>query len=727
MAEQQYHIGKLDCAHCAQEVETGVARLDGVSAVRVDFNSGRMTLSGDVPYEQLKARVEALGKTIHRPDEAADLSPVTRGGLIGFWDYLMGRPETRLALLGGLITILTLVADLLLTLPAIASSTGYTVGMGVALLPIARSGIRSLWINREFNINLLMTIAAVGAVIIGEYLEASTVIFLFAIGEALEGYTADRARQGLRSLIALKPLRALRINADGSEIEVPVEALAIGDRVLVRAGERLPVDGQVIAGASGVDQAPITGESVPVHKSAGDAVYAGSINGQGTLTVATTQLAADNTLSRIVRLVEEAQSSRATSQRLIDRFAHYYTPGIVVLALLVATIPPLLGQPFFDVGATHGWFYRALALLVIACPCALVISTPVTIISAIASAARQGVLIKGGLHLESLGRIRAVAFDKTGTLTQGRPSLTGYHALDCTGQPDCAPCGDLLALAAAVESRSTHPLAQAVTEAARTRQLSVTYAAAESVETLAGRGVQGWVAQQQITIGSHSLFDEAYPHSPALCETITTAEAQGQTTMLLALGDEVRGYLTVADPVRPESKAVLSELRQMGLQTVMLTGDNPRVAAAVGAALGVADVRAGLLPEDKVSAVHELLREYEGVAMVGDGINDTPALAAATVGIAMGGAGSAQALEAADVALMSDDVHRLPFALRLARKARAIIFQNIALSVALKLVFVALAITGDISLWLAVFADVGMLMIVTLNGMRPLRLRATGT
>ena len=708
--EQNYTIGNMDCAGCAKEVETGVARLDGVKFVRVDFASGKMKLDGDVDFEILKGRVESLGKTIITEEEAkAQPQKIMRGGVLGFWDYLVSRFETRLALFGAALALFTLIVN-----PAQAGIF-YTIAMLIALYPIAKSGINALRINHEFSINLLMSIAAIGAIIMGEYLEAFTVIFLFAIGESLEGYTADRARDSLRSLVALKPTQAVLLLA-GEERTVPVESLRIDDIILVKPGENIPMDGEIISGNSGVNQAPITGESMPVHKAAKDAVFAGSINGEGTLKIRVTHLAQDNTLNRIIQLVEEAQSSRARTQRVIDRFANYYTPGVMVVALLVAFIPPILFG-----GVLETWAYRALTMLVIACPCALVISAPVTIISAITAAARQGILIKGGVHLESLGQIQAIAFDKTGTLTQGKPVVTSTKAVNCSGEANCLPCNDMVALAAAVERHSTHPLAQAILNHADTQQL--TYPAAQNVTALAGQGVQGEVNGHQVTIGSHRYFDQTYPHSSDFCQEVQSQESQGYTTMLI--GDEggVRGYITVADEPRAESQAVIQQLNALGVTTVMLTGDNAAVAQSIARQLGVQEFQANLLPDQKVAGIETLKSQYGYVAMVGDGINDTPALAAATLGVAMGGAGSAQALETADIALMADDLSKLPFAIRLGRFARYIIQQNIALTFAVKLGFLSLAVFGATTMWMAVFADVGMSLLVTLNGMRPLRLK----
>ncbi|HYF62705.1 MAG TPA: heavy metal translocating P-type ATPase [Herpetosiphonaceae bacterium] len=704
MGTQTYTINGLDCASCARTVSDGVRRLDGAESVELDFATCTLRVSGAVAPAAVRQRVAALGYGIAEPDAPA-APREDSGGVAGFGRYLWRRGETRLALL--------LRA---LGLPAWLANAVFVGALALTAWPIARSGVRALLINRTFSINLLMTIAAVGALAIGDFFEAATVIFLFAIGEALEGYTADRARQSLRGLLDLAPPTAVRLE-DGRETSVPVAQIAIDDLVLVRPGERIPLDGLVVSGSSGVNQAPITGESMPVFKSAGDSVWAGTIAGDGSLRVRVTHLAADSTLSRIIHLLEEAQGNRAASQRLIDRFAHWYTPAVVVLALLIAVLPPLFGAGWAE------WTYRALTLLVIACPCALVISAPVTVMSGITAAARRGVLIKGGVHLEALGSIKAVAFDKTGTLTTGEPVVTATRSLDCVTGGECGLCDDVLALAASVERSSTHPLARAITAAAASRRLDGVYAPAEQVRVLAGQGVQGQVQGKLVTIGSHALFEAEHPHAAAVCDLVDAAEARGHTAMLVCDGSRVSGLLAVADAVRPESAAIVGQLNALGLSPVMLTGDNPVVANAVGAAAGISDVRANLLPADKVDAVRALQTQYRGVAMVGDGINDTPALATATVGIAMGGAGSAQAMETADVVLMANSLGQLPFAIRVARLVRRLIAQNIGFSLATKLVFMALALAGGTSLWLAILADVGVSLLVTLNGMRPLLLK----
>jgi Cd2+/Zn2+-exporting ATPase len=721
-----YRIGGMDCAHCAETIEKGVRRLPGVQRAEVNLASATLTLEGSVTTNELRQRVEALGYRIEENltvGEGLRPSPTEKpaGGIVGFLRFLLSETDTKLAVAGGAIILLGILLSLLGASETL-TTTLYVAATLVALYPIARSGIRALWINRDFNINFLMSIAAVGAILIGETLEAATVVFLFAVGEALEGYTTDRARQSIRSLMSLAPARALRL-VGGREEDVAIEVLAIGDTILVKPGERIPMDGQVQRGESGVDQSPVTGESVPLHKSGGDEVFAGTINGSGTLEIRVLRPAADNTIQRIIRLVEEAQSVRAPSQRLIDQFARVYTPAVVLIAAVVAIVPPLFfNAPFYDTpDGVHGWLYRALSMLVIACPCALVISTPVTVISAITAAARQGVLIKGGSHLEMLGRVRAFAFDKTGTLTRGKPVVTDVRAIDCiTGEP-CEFCNDVLALASAVERRSAHPLARAVTDAADSRGLSSVYAPAEAVESLAGQGVQGQMRDKLVTVGSHSLFDAEHPHSPEFCQLVQNVEASGQTAMLLCDGDRVRGYIALADEPRPESTGVLASLRGLGQHTAMLTGDNAIVAGSIGQQVGIDEVRAALLPADKLTVLHELQAAYGIVAMVGDGINDTPALAAADVGIAMGGAGSAQALETADVALMADDLSQLPFAVRLSRFARHLIRQNVIISFGIKALFLVLALFGATALWAAILADVGTSLLVTLNGMRPLR------
>lgn len=732
MSQKIYQIGNLDCANCAKELEAGIQKLDGVENATVDFANMRLIVVGDASFDALQKRTEDFGHTLeskdkpdehhheHGHDHAHEAVKSKRGGVLGFWDYLLSRNDTRLALIGAAITLVGLIVQISGGAEIVSNSL-YTLALVIAVYPIARKGLNNLRINHQFSIDMLMTIAGIGALIIGEYLEAATVVFLYIIGEALEGYVTNRARDSLGALLSLQAKEALRLK-DGKEEKVGVESLVLGDVILVKPSEAIPMDGLVLTGTSGVNQASITGESLPVQKTKGDTVFAGSINESGVLTIQVTALVGDNTLSRIINMVTEAQSKQAPSQRMIDQFAHYYTPSVIVLAMMVALIPPLFfGQPFWDTEAGHGWFYRALTMLVIACPCALVISTPVTVISAITAAARQGVLIKGGAYLEALGTVKAIAFDKTGTLTEGRPVVMESRSIDCETGELCALCDDVLALAAAIESRSTHPLAQAVVDEAQSRHILHRYSHANEVENMAGQGIKGMIDGQQIVVGSHALFDSDYAHAPELCDMVQVAEARGHSTMLLHDGQRVRGYIAVADKIRQSSPEVIAALNHMNLETIMLTGDNPTVAKAVGVKVGVQDVRASLLPQDKLTMLETLMQQYQHVAMVGDGVNDTPALASATVGIAMGGAGTAQAMETADIALMGDDLRQLPMAIKLARFARSLILQNVVLAIGMKLIFLALAATGGVNMWAAIFADVGMSLIVTLNGMRAMK------
>ena len=594
----------------------------------------------------------------------------------------------------------------------------FAAAIVVGGMPVARHAFQEVWLSRRLGINTLMVIAVVGAVFIGEWAEAAIVVVLFSLGEALEGYATEQARGALDGLLDLAPPVALKLLPAGDTQEVAVEQLAVSDRVLVRPGDRVGVDGVVRAGESAVDQAPITGESVPVEKKPGDEVFAGTINTTGALEVEVTRLAADNTLSRMVALVREAQSRQAPVHRFIDRFARVYTPAVAGVATLVAVVPPLIfGQPFWG---SHGWLMRALQMLVIACPCALVISTPVSLVSAMTNAASRGVLIKGGRYLEALSRVRAFALDKTGTLTEGRPVVTEIVEV-CT----CGECPEDCGLlhAASLEAQSSHPLARALLAEAAARRVAVPIA--QSVTALSGRGVEGIVNGEQVTVASHAHFDEYIPHQASVCQLADELAAQGKTVILVRHGDEVCALFGVADTPRANARQAVADLKAGDdVRVVMLTGDNPTVAMEIGRQIGVDEVRAGLLPEDKVSAIAALAEEYQTVAMVGDGVNDAPALAQADVGIAMGGAGLAQAMETADVVLMGDDLAQLPFIVWLSRKTRGIVTANIAFALAVKAIIFALATAGLATLWMAVVADVGASLAVILNGMRLRRMGA---
>jgi Cd2+/Zn2+-exporting ATPase len=763
MSKQSYRVTGMDCAECARTIETGVARLPGVAACQLHFATGVLTVDGSIARDVVANRVRQLGYGV--ADAAGGTADGMSGaparrGLPGFLGFLLARRNTTLAALGAILILPGAVFSELLgleLLPPPLSTAASLAALVLAGAPVARSAWRAAVINREVTMNALMTIAALGAVLIGATGEAGLVMVLFAIGEALEGYTMQRARDSVRGLMQLAPAEAIalrpcldcaahlgQIDGDGrayeggpcpfcgiEEIRLPVSELRVGDVIVVRPGERIPMDGRVMAGASAVNQAPITGESAPAGKAAGHEVFAGSINGEGALKIEVTRLAADNTLSRMARLIEEAQSARAPAQRFVDRFARVYTPLVVGVAALVAILPPVLfGAPFLPGPADQGWLYRALELLVVACPCALVISTPVSLISAIANAARHGVLIKGGAHLETLSAVRVVAFDKTGTLTAGQPAVVAVRSAHCAdpASESCPPCDDLLALAGAVERHSEHPLARAVVDASSRRGVLGRYPSAESVSALAGQAVVGRVDGKRIAIGSHAFFEQTQPHPADVCGEVEAASRDGRTPVLVSVDDRYAGYIAISDVVRPTSRAAIADLKTAGIaRVVMLTGDTAAAAHSIARDVGVTEVRAGLLPEHKLDAVRELRRQYGRVAMAGDGINDAPALAAADVGIAIGAGASAQALETADVAVMSDDLTRLPHAVRLSQAAMRVVRANIALSIGIKLVFFVLVLLGLGSMWMAVFADMGTSLLVTLNGMRLAGFRSMST
>jgi Cd2+/Zn2+-exporting ATPase len=583
----------------------------------------------------------------------------------------------------------------------------YLSGGGFA----ARNGFNALR-QKQIDVDFLMVAAALGAAIIGQWVEGGVLLLLFALSNALEHYAMDRTRQAIRALLDLRPTTA-RVRRGGQAIMLPVEELIIGDVLDVRPGERLPADGEIVSGQSALDQSPITGESMPVARGVGDPVFAGSINGSGALDIRVTKRAQDSTLARIILLVEEAQSERAPTQRRLDAYEQKYAIGVISIALLVALLPPLF----------LGWtwaaaFYKSMMLLVVASPCALVISTPASILSAIAAGARAGVLFKGGAYVESLADVRVVAFDKTGTLTVGKPRVTEVEPTDC-----CS-ADELLALAATVEARSEHPLAQAIVNAARDRQLPL--GEATNLQAVAGKGVSAQTDGRTIRIGTLVYLHEQGVLIPAeLTARVETLETQGKTVMLISDHTlRTLGLIAVADTVRPEAQAMVAALKAAGVKKiVMLTGDNQRAAQAIGKAAGVDEVRSELLPEDKVAVIKQLLQTYGSVAMVGDGVNDAPALATATVGIAMGAGGTDVALETADIVLMASDLSKLPYALNLSRKAMRIVSQNLIFALSVIVLLVASAFLNLISLPLGVVGHEGSTVIVVLNGLRLLGYR----
>ena len=693
-----FRVQGMDCHEEVAILERQLKPLKGLEAMSADVVGGTLRVSHDAAQLSAAAIAEVVNGTGMRAwldhDTASSITDRSRDGRQPF-----------------------LVAS------GVAAAAGLALGWSGAppaatnllfALSVATGGwywARRAWSAARLfalDINTLMLIAVVGAIAIGEWSEAATVTFLFALAQWLESHNMERARLAIRALMELSPNEAT-VQRDGRDVRVPVDSVSVGDVLAVRPGEKIPLDGVVSAGESEVNQAPITGESLPAAKGPGSEVFAGTINGHGALMVRVTHLRGDTTLARIINLVEHAQSERAPSQTVVERFARAYTPAVVALAAAVAVVPPLgFGEPW------PVWVYRALVFLVISCPCALVLSTPVSIVSALAGAAKKGVLIKGGRHLETLGRVRCVAFDKTGTLTHGTPAVVGVHAI--------APWtrADVLRMAASVESRSEHPIGRAIRRAARDE--GVEAAPCDTFQALPGRGASAVVEGLPIVVGSRRLFEERGWAPAALDAAGDAASADDRTMVMVAVGGEPAGSIAVTDAVRQSGREAIALLRGAGIpHIVMLTGDHASTAERIGEVMEVTEVRAGLLPQDKLAAIRDLKSAHGTVAMVGDGVNDAPALAAADVGIAMGVAGSDAALETADVALMSDELLRIPYAVRLSRSTVRNIQVNIAVSLGLKAVFLALAGVGMATLWMAVVADMGASLLVIANGLRLLR------
>lgn len=708
---------------CASEVgalkrEVG-PRVGGEGNLAFDLLQGRMTVFADAGQASDEVVLEAVrraGLEARRWEEAGATSEKE-----GFWKR-HGRAVMTAASAGFLIA--AFVSHVLITGSVLAALRGEGVG-GDDQVPVAAAVLYALsiaagvWfvLPKAWNalralrpdMNLLMTIAVAGAVGIGEWFEAATVAMLFALSLLLESWSVGRARRAVAKLLEASPPVA-RLRHGEREIEVDPHAVPVGSVIIVRPGERVPLDGEVVAGESDLNQAPITGESTPVPVQPGDEVFAGSINGGGLLEIRTTQPADQTTLARIIQLVTQAQSRRSPSEQWVDRFARVYTPVVIGLAVLVAVVPPLVLS-----GAWEVWFYRALVLLVIACPCALVISTPVSIVAALARAARQGVLVKGGIYMEAPARIRAIAFDKTGTLTVGRPRVTQLVPLNGHSEEE------LLVRAAALEAGSNHPLARAIVEEAQSRRLAIPVV--QSHQAIPGRGVMAELDGRTIWLGSHRLLTERkLADDERAMQLLDELSDAGSSVVAVGTDEHVCGLIALADQARLEATQALAELHRLGIRPiVMLTGDNSATARAIADELGIDEVHAELLPQDKVELVDRLVREHRQVAMVGDGINDAPALASATVGIAMGAAGSHAAIESADIALMTDDLARLPWLVRHARRTLGIIHQNIGFALGLKLLFVLLTFAGVATLWMAIAADTGASLLVIANALRLLR------
>ncbi|MTI85568.1 MAG: cadmium-translocating P-type ATPase [Firmicutes bacterium] len=695
-----FRLSGLDCADCADKLEKRLTKTPGVETVEVNFGAAKMTVKHTAKVEEIIRGTEDAGYKAELEGEEAGPKRKDKH----FYK------DTK--------TILTGVSGLFLAAGFLASflqkSDQAVIGlflgaMIVGGLFVVRSALYSLK-SLSLDMNVLMSVAVIGAAAIGEWGEGATVVFLFSLGNALQAYSMEKTRNSIRELMELSPREAL-VKRSGSEITLPVEEIAVGDIIIVKPGERIAMDGKVVTGTSMVNQAPITGESMPVEKVPGSEAFAGTVNDEGALEIEVTRLVQDTTLAKIVDMVEEAQAQRAPSQQFVDVFAKYYTPAVIGIAVAMAAIPPLgLGLPFTP------WLEKALILLVIACPCALVISTPVSIVSAIGSAAKRGVLIKGGSYLEAAGALKVVAFDKTGTLTEGRPEVTDVLTINGSDKQN------VLSIAAAVEKRSQHPLAQAISRRAGLQGISLSES--EDFQSITGKGAGAIIDGRRHYVGNIRLFEDLQVKTFAGRALLGKLQKEGKTAMLVGTGEEITGIIAVADRPRSNSAATLQALKKAGIQrTVMLTGDNTGTARAMASQLGVDDFEAELLPEDKLGSIKELQAEYGKVAMVGDGVNDAPALATANVGIAMGGAGTDTALETADIALMADDLSKLPYAVDLSRRALRVIKQNIVFALLVKAVFITGTFMGITNLWMAIFADTGASLIVIANGMRLMRVK----
>jgi Zn2+/Cd2+-exporting ATPase len=696
-AESTFKIEGMDCHEEVAILERRLKRLSGLEALDADVIGQRLRIKYDAAKLSTGSIAEAVAQTGMRVwlehEEPAPPAASSDGRL-----RLLAVSGVALAV--GLGAAVLRVPPSYVWIPFVAS-----IGFG-GVLTLRRAFV-SLGAG-ILDINVLMLLAVAGAMALGEWTEAASVVFLFALAQLLEARAMDRARGAIRALMDLAPAEAI-VTRDGYQQRLGVDEVRVGDTILVGPGEKLPLDGRVLAGDSYVNQAPVTGESLPVEKTVGDEVFAGTINGRGALDVIVTRLRRDSTLARIIHLVERAQAQRAPSQQFVDRFARIYTPVVLALAIVVALVPPIV------VG--HGWatwFYRSLVLLVISCPCALVISTPVSIVSALAAAARKGVLIKGGAHLEKLASIRCVAFDKTGTLTHGRLQVVDVLPVDGIDR------AEVVRLAASLEMRSEHPIGRAIVEHAM--RAGIKPVPVDAFQALPGRGAEARLEGQGLVVGSHRLFEERGLCSPQMELSLDTLTIRGCGSVMVAAAGTAVGVIGVADEPRESGRDAVDLLRKQGIQHVMLlTGDQESAARALAVSLDLDGHRAALLPEDKVTAVQELRRRYGAMAMIGDGVNDAPALAAADVGIAMGVAGTDAALETADIALMADELLKIPYALRLSRATMRNIRTNIAFSIVLKGAFLILAVTGTATLWMAVAADMGASLVVIANALRLLR------
>lgn len=694
-----FFVAGLDCSSEEQLIRKQLQTIPEIKHLDFNFIAEEVTVHHSLPtIEPIQQKIESLGMSVRSKSSSVSDQESKRFGIDASWGAI------------GIAGFFALFSELAAYYFASEQSIWVIVP---ALLAIALSGpatIKKGWIalrTKAMNINSLMLIAITGAAFIGAWPEAAMVTVLFALAERIERYSLDKARQAIRSLMEIAPEVALVKMENGQWQTLLVTEVRPGAVIRVKPGERIPLDGHLISGQSTVNQAPITGESMPVSKRVGDSVFAGTLNEHGSFEVKVSHPSGDTLLAKIGKAIEHAQSERAPTQRFVDQFARYYTPIMVLIAVLIALIPPLVfGYPFYD------WIYKALTLLVIACPCALVISTPVTVVSGLAAAAKSGILIKGGSYLENGYRLKLIALDKTGTLTEGKPVVTDFIAYDKNHTKN-----ELLLLAASLDSHSEHPVANALVTYLHKEQPDAEMLFIDQFSALPGRGVKGLVDQELYYVGNHQLAEDNEVCSLGVEQDLERLEEEGKTTVILSNKTQVLAIFAVADTLRPTSTKAIEALHQQGIKTAMLTGDNAITARAIATLVGIDEVQANVLPTDKMKAIGLLLKEYKAVGMVGDGINDAPALAAATISFAMG-KGTDTALETADVALMNDNLSMLPLYIHLSRKTSRILRQNISLSLMIKVVFFILALGGLATLWMAVFADMGASLIVVANGLR---------
>lgn len=697
-----YRLRGLSCRDCSDKFLRNVAALPDVKEASINFGAAKLTVIGRASLSEL----EAAGAFDHIKVLAEDALEITeherKAAKLAFLK------DNKSQLIAVAFIIMAYVSRFALGKESWLTIACFLIAMVIGGYGLFIEGVKDL-VKLNFTMSTLMTIAVIGATCIGDYAEGAIVVVLFAINEMLEGYASDRARQSISSLVNLAPKTAT-IRRPGGDVTLDVTAIQIGDIMRIKPGQKIAMDGIVVHGRSTVNQAAITGESVPVLKNLSDVVFAGSLNETGYLEVEVTKHVKDTTLSKIIQLVEEAQEQRAPAQAFVDKFAKVYTPFIIFLACLIVIVPPLCID-----GDWQRWLYQGLSILVVGCPCSLVLSTPVAIVSAIGNAARHGVLVKGGIYLEEIGKLQAIAFDKTGTLTVGKPSVTDFILLD-----EADDELDSLQKLAALESYSQHPLAGSIVDEVAKRYLSISQIQIENFEAITGRGVKGDIAGTTYIAGSLKLFEKDYQ----LTDLYQGFHEQGKTVIFFGTSDRLIALIACQDVIRETSQQMITDIQALGLKaTVMLTGDNQVTAAAIGHALGLTAVKADLMPEDKLQAIRDLEAKLGPVAMVGDGVNDAPALAAAHVGIVMGMGGTDTALETADVTLMGDDLAKLPFIIRLSRKTLNTIKQNITFSLGLKLLAISLVIPGWLTLWIAILADMGATILVTLNGIRLMRIR----